>query len=79
MLVVLMLFSCKDPVVPTIPVVKNDETYAPEKVKAVMDEWQRKNFNFFVAGASPTGLALEGNDRGDVVTIGGSGLALWQL
>ncbi len=79
MLVVLMLFSCKDSVVPTIPVVKNDETYAPEKVKAVMDEWQRKNFNFFVAGASPTGLALEGNDRGDVVTIGGSGFGVMAI
>lgn len=76
---VIFLFSCKEPIVPTIPVVKNDETYAPEKVKAVMDEWQQKNFNFFVAGASPTGMALEGNDRGDVVTIGGSGFGVMAI
>ncbi|MDX9920613.1 MAG: glucoamylase family protein [Paludibacter sp.] len=79
MLVVLILFSCKEPVVPTIPVVKNDETYAPEKVKAVMDEWQRKNFSFFFEGASSTGMALEGNDRGDVITIGGSGFGVMAI
>ena len=79
MLVVLILFSCKEPVVPTIPVVKNDETYAPEKVKTVMDEWQRKNFSFFFEGASSTGMALEGNDRGDVITIGGSGFGVMAI
>ncbi|NCB67653.1 MAG: hypothetical protein EOM47_02245 [Bacteroidia bacterium] len=78
-LVVFMFFSCKDPVVPTITVVKNDETYSPSKVRAVMDEWQRKNFNFFFNGASPTGMALEGNDRGDVVTTGGSGFGVMAL
>lgn len=79
LLVLFSFISCKDPVIPTIQVVKNDETYAPEKVKAVMDEWQRKNFNFFVDGASPTGMALEGNDRGDVVTIGGSGFGIMSI
>ena len=75
----IFIFSCKDPAPPTIIVVKNDETYAPEKVKAIMDEWQRKNFNFFVAGASSTGMAYEGNDRGDVVTTGGSGFGVMSI
>lgn len=75
----LLFVSCKEPEIPTVVVVKNDETYAPDKVKAVMDEWQRKNFSFFYEGASPTGLALEGNDRGDVVTTGGTGFGLMAL
>lgn len=79
MLVILILFSCKEPVVPTIPVVKNDETYAPQKVKAVLDEWQRKNFSFFYEGASSTGMALEGNERGDVITTGGSGFGVMAI
>lgn len=76
---ILLLTSCKDPVPPTIIVIKNDETYAPAKVKAVLDDWQRKTFSFFYEGASPTGLALEGNDRGDVVTTGGTGFGLMAL
>lgn len=75
----IMFYSCKEPEIPTIVITKNDETYAPDKVKAVLDEWQQKNFNFFVAGASPTGMALEGNDRGDVVTTGGSGFGIMAL
>lgn len=75
----LLFYSCKEPDPPTVVVVKNDETYAPEKVKAVMDEWQRKNFSFFFEGASPTGLALEGNERGDVVTTGGTGFGIMAL
>ena len=75
----LLFYSCKEPDPPTVVVVKNDETYAPEKVKAVIDEWQRKNFSFFFEGASPTGLALEGNERGDVVTTGGAGFGIMAL
>ncbi len=74
-----LLFSCKDTVSPTIVVVKNDETYSPDKVRLVLNEWQRKNFSFFYEGASPTGLALEGNERGDVVTTGGTGFGLMAL
>lgn len=44
-----------------------------------MDEWQRKNFSFFFEGANPTGLALEGNERGDVVTTGGTGFGIMAL
>lgn len=71
--------NCDDNKVPTIVVVKNDEAYAPEKVKAVMDVWQKKTFDYFYAGASPTGMALEGNERGDVVTTGGSGFGVMAL
>ncbi len=78
-LFILFFFSCKDPIPPTIVVVKNDETYAPEKVRTVLNEWQRKNFSYFYEGASPTGLAYEGNDRGDVVTTGGTGFGLMAL
>jgi len=78
-LILVGLSGCKEPEIPTIVVSKNDETYAPDKVKALMDEWQRKNFSYFFEGASPTGLALEGNERGDVVTIGGTGFGLMAL
>ncbi len=70
---------CDDNKVPTIVVMKNDETYAPDKVRAVMDVWQKKTFDYFYAGASPTGMALEGNERGDVVTTGGSGFGVMAL
>lgn len=73
------LFACKDDKVPTIVVVKNDETFAPDKVRTLMDKWQRATFGFFYQGASPTGLALEGNDRGDVVTTGGTGFGIMAL
>ena len=78
-IIILFLTSCKEPVIPTIIVTKNDETYAPAKVKLILDEWQNKTFQFFYQGASPTGLALEGNDRGDVVTTGGTGFGLMSL
>lgn len=79
LLLIVIFYSCKDPVPPTINVVKNDETYSPEKVRTVLNEWQKKNFSYFYEGASPTGLAYEGNDRGDVVTIGGTGFGLMAL
>jgi hypothetical protein len=71
--------ACKEPEIPTTVVTKNDETYAPTKVKALLDEWQRKNFSYFFEGASNTGLALEGNERGDVVTTGGTGFGIMAL
>jgi hypothetical protein len=76
---IVLLSSCKEKDPPTIIVVKNDETYSPDKVRPLLDEWQRKTFNYFYQGASPTGLALEGNDRGDVVTIGGGGFGVMAL
>jgi hypothetical protein len=71
--------ACKEPEIPTVVVAKNDETYAPTKVKAVLDLWQKRTFDFFYVGASPTGLALEGTERGDVVTTGGTGFGLMAL
>jgi len=75
----MLMFSCKDPAVPTIIIEKNDETYSPAVVRPVLDEWQRKTFNFFWDGASFTGLAYEGNDRGDVVATGGSGFGIMAI
>ncbi len=75
------LSSCKEHVIPTIVVNKKDDTYSPAKVRPVIDEWQRKTFNYFYDGASPTGMILEGNDRGDggIITIGGSGFGLMAI
>lgn len=72
--------ACGDDPVPTIVVEKNDDTYTPSKVQPVLEEWQHKTFNFFYDGASPeTGMALEGNERGPVVTTGGSGFGLMAI
>ena len=80
LLIVLFFTECKKDPVPTIVVEKNDQTYTPEKVQPVLDEWQRKTFTYFYDGASPeTGMALEGNNRGPVVTIGGSGFGLMAI
>jgi len=78
---IIFLSSCKDPVVPTIVVVKNDDTYSPAKIRPVLEEWQHKTFNYFYDGASPSGMILEGNDRGDggIVTTGGSGFGVMAL
>ena len=77
----ILLSSCKDPVVPTIVVIKNDDTYSPAKIRPVMEEWQHKTFNYFYDGASPSGMILEGNDRedGGIVTTGGSGFGVMAL
>lgn len=74
------LSSCKDDVPPVVTE-QNDETYSPFRVKNLLDNWQKKTFNYFYEGASPTGMALEGNDRGDggVVTSGGSGFGVMAL
>ncbi|MDP4239810.1 MAG: glucoamylase family protein [Bacteroidota bacterium] len=77
----IFLTSCKGKEVPTIVVIKNDDTYTPAKVEPVLDEWQHKTFNYFYGGASPTGMILEGNGRGDggIVTTGGSGFGLMAI
>jgi len=80
LLITISLTACGKEPVSTIVVQKNDDTYSPAKVQPVLDEWQHKTFSFFYEGASPeTGLALEGNDRGPVVTIGGSGFGLMSI
>lgn len=72
--------SCAEEDPPTIVVDKNDKTYTPEKVQPIVEEWQRKTFNYFYDGANTTtGMILEGNERGDVLTIGGSGFGLMAL
>lgn len=61
----LNIIACGGDPEPTIVVDKNDDTYSPEKVKPVLDEWQRKTFNYFYEGADPnSGMAYEGNERG---------------
>lgn len=75
--ILLSFADCKENKVPTIEVEKNDETYAPEKIQPILDEWQRKTFTYFYEGANPeTGMALEGNGRGPIVTTGGGGFGL---
>lgn len=79
-LIPITFIACRKEPLPTIVVQKTDDTYSPEKVQPVLDEWQRKTFTYFYDGASPeTGMALEGNDRGPVVTTGGSGFGLMAL
>ena len=75
------LISCTSPVVPTEVVKKSDETYSPSAVRPVLEKWQHNTFKYFYDGASPTGMALEGNNRGDggVVTIGGGGFGVMAL
>lgn len=76
----ILLVSCRDEKIPTVVVVKNDETYAPDRVRPVLDKWQQATFSYFYQGASPTtGMALEGNERGDVVTTGGTGFGIMAL
>ena len=78
--IAITFLSCKKDPLPTIVVEKNDETYSPSVVQPVLEEWQRKTFNYFYDGASPeTGMALEGNDRGSVVTTGGSGFGIMAI
>jgi len=80
LLIVITFTACREDPVPTIVVEKTDDTYAPSKVQPVLEEWQHKTFNFFYDGASPeTGMALEGNERGPVVTTGGSGFGLMAI
>jgi hypothetical protein len=72
--------ACGEDPPPTIVVDKNDLMYTPEKVQPVLEEWQHKTFRYFYDGASPeTGMALEGNERGPVITTGGSGFGLMSI
>lgn len=65
---------------PTIVVEKNDETYLPSKIRPVLDKWQKNTFQYFYQGACPTsGMALEGTERGNVITTGGSGFGIMSL
>lgn len=75
----LLSASCggaEPPVGPTYPQIypKGDLTYAPTNVREVLDRQQKAAFNYFYEGAEPqSGMALEGNNRGNTITIGGSG------
>lgn len=57
-----------------------DQTYSPENVRKVLDKQQKAAFNFFYEGAEPqSGVALEGNNRGNTVTIGGGGFGVMAI
>jgi len=74
------LQACANDPEPTIIVDKNDDTYSPEKVQPVLEEWQHKTFNYFYEGSDPlTGMAYEGNERGTTITSGGSGFGVMAI
>ena len=77
----LFLFSCSDDGDgETIVVDKNDSTYAPDAVKKILDEEQHAAFRYFYDGADKnSGMALEGNERGTTITIGGSGFGMMAI
>ncbi len=57
-----------------------DQTYVPANVRKVLDKQQKAAFTFFYEGAeTESGMALEGNNRGNTVTIGGSGFGVMAL
>ena len=57
-----------------------DQTYSPENVRKVLDKQQKAAFKFFYDGAEPqSGVALEGNNRGNTVTIGGGGFGVMAI
>lgn len=65
----------KDPTYPP-----GDQTYTPANVRRVLDKQQKAAFSFFYEGAEPqSGMALEGNNRGNTVTIGGSGFGVMAI
>lgn len=67
-----------EPATPNYP--PGDQTYVPGNVRKVLDKQQKAAFNFFYEGAEPeSGLALEGNNRGNTVTIGGGGFGVMAL
>lgn len=77
----LPLISCSDDGEgETIVVDKNDKTYDPNVVKKVLDEEQSAAFRYFYDGADKnSGMALEGNERGTTITIGGSGFGMMAI
>lgn len=76
-----ILIGCSKKTEPTIVVPKNNDVYLPSKIRPILDEWQQKTFRYFTDGASPTGMALEGNNRNDggIITTGGSGFGVMAL
>lgn len=57
-----------------------DHTYAPSAVRRVLDRQQKAAFDFFYKGADPqTGMAYEGNNRGNTITTGGSGFGVMAI
>lgn len=57
-----------------------DQTYHPARLRPILDRQQEAAFRFFYDGAEPvSGMALEGNNRGSTVTIGGSGFGVMAL
>lgn len=80
----LLMWSCENKTTsgggeePTYP--PGDQTYTPANVRRVLDKQQKAAFNFFYEGAEPqSGMALEGNNRGNTVTIGGSGFGVMAI
>ena len=75
-----LFVNCVDKDYDTITLKKNDDTYLPSVVQPVLNDIQRKSFNYFYEGADKTtGLAFEGTERGDVLTTGGTGFGLMSL
>ncbi|MBP3203765.1 MAG: hypothetical protein J6M31_09225 [Bacteroidales bacterium] len=59
---------------------KGDQTYLPANLRPILDRQQKAAFNFFYEGAeSGSGMSLEGNNRGNTITIGGSGFGVMAL
>lgn len=65
----------------TIVVNKSDETFAPSKVRPVLEKQQKAAFTYFYDFAEEnSGLAYEGYNHGSkAVTIGGSGFGIMSL
>lgn len=65
----------------TIVVNKSDETFAPSKVRPVLEKQQKAAFTYFYDFAEEnSGLAYEGyNHSSKAVTIGGSGFGIMSL
>ncbi len=58
------------------------QSYAPNVVKPILDDQQQKALTYFTTFADPaSGLAHEGNNRGDglFITVGGSGFGVMAL
>ena len=57
-----------------------DQTFVPANVRKVLDRQQKAAFSFFYDGAEEhSGVALEGNNRGNTVTIGGGGFGVMAI
>lgn len=59
---------------------KKDICFSPDEFRKILEEEQKAAFNYFYDGAEPlSGLALEGNERGNTITTGGSGFGIMAL